>query len=109
LEMIGAELSKEWREVDKEQLYEAGWRKGVMTIFLLGVGEAKFQCYLLGSVAFVWIWIVFSWGQKSLWIFLSLNLAVDLLLCQKHQEKTRRSSVCILGTRAREMMNESKI
>jgi hypothetical protein len=24
LEMIGAKLSKEWREVDKEQLYEVG-------------------------------------------------------------------------------------
>ncbi len=24
LEMIGVELSKEWREVDKEQLYETG-------------------------------------------------------------------------------------
>jgi hypothetical protein len=25
-----------------------------------GVGEAKFRFYLLGSVAFVWIWIVLS-------------------------------------------------
>jgi hypothetical protein len=52
--------------------------------FLLGVREAKFQCYLLGSVAFVWIWIVLSWGWKSLWIFLFLNMALDLPLCQEH-------------------------
>jgi hypothetical protein len=38
-----------------------------------------------------------------------LNLTLDLLLCQECQEGNRRSNVCILGTRSREMMNESKI
>ncbi len=33
--------------------------------FLLGMGEAKFQFYLLRSMAFVWIFIVISRGQKS--------------------------------------------
>jgi hypothetical protein len=28
--------------------------------FLLGIGEAKFRFCSLGSVAFVWIWIVLS-------------------------------------------------
>jgi hypothetical protein len=56
LETIGAELPKEWMEVDKKQLYKAGWdkREGKQ-FFFWGVGEAKFWFCLLGSMAFVWI------------------------------------------------------
>jgi hypothetical protein len=67
LERIGVELSKEWREVDKEQLYEASWGGGKWGIFLLGMGEAKFWFCLLKNVEFLWILIVISWGQKSFW------------------------------------------
>jgi hypothetical protein len=35
-------------------------RKEEAKISFEGVGEAKFQFNLLGNVAFVWIWIVFS-------------------------------------------------
>jgi len=41
--------------------------------------------------------------------FIFMNLALDLLLCQEGQDKNMRSSVCILRTRIREMMNESRI
>jgi hypothetical protein len=41
LETIGAELSKEWKEVNKEQLYEVGWREGEAGNFLLGNGRRK--------------------------------------------------------------------
>ncbi len=42
LEMIGAKLSKEWKDVDNEKLYEVGWGRRKGKIFLLEVGEAKF-------------------------------------------------------------------
>jgi hypothetical protein len=42
--MIGAELSKEWRDVDNGQLYEVG-RGGGRGFFFWGVGGAKFQCF----------------------------------------------------------------
>jgi len=38
-----------------------------------------------------------------------MNLTLDLPLCQEHQEEIERSSICILGTKTREMMNESRI
>jgi hypothetical protein len=38
-----------------------------------------------------------------------MNLTLDLPLCQERQEEIRRSSICILGTKTREMMNESRI
>jgi len=38
-----------------------------------------------------------------------MNLALDLLLCQEGQDENMKSSVCILGTRTREMMNEYRI
>jgi hypothetical protein len=41
-------------------------RNGGQSFFLLGVGGAKFRFCSLRSVAFVWIWIVLSWGQKYL-------------------------------------------
>jgi 1,4-dihydroxy-2-naphthoate octaprenyltransferase len=77
--------------------------------FLLGVEEAKFWFCLLGSVTYVWIWIVFNWRQKYLWILLFLNLAPNLSLCQEHQEGITKYRVCILGTREGKMMNESRI
>jgi len=36
-------------------------------------------------------------------------MALNLPLCQERQDGIKRSSICILGTRAREMMNESRI
>jgi hypothetical protein len=36
-------------------------------------------------------------------------IMLDLPLCQERQEENRRSNVCILGTKTREMMNESRI
>jgi hypothetical protein len=35
-------------------------RREKENVFFWGVGEAKFQFNLLGSVAFVWIWIILS-------------------------------------------------
>jgi hypothetical protein len=67
LERIGVELSKDWREVDKEQLYEAGWKEGKGGFFFWGMGEAKFRFCLLRSMECVWILIIISWGRKSHW------------------------------------------
>jgi hypothetical protein len=36
-----------------------------------------------------------------------MNLTLNISPCQERKEKIRRSSICILGTKAREMMNES--
>jgi hypothetical protein len=33
----------------------------------------------------------------------------DLSMCQERQEGIKSSSICILGTKTREMMNESRI
>jgi hypothetical protein len=38
-----------------------------------------------------------------------MNLTLDLPLCQECQEEIMRSSICILGIKTREMMNESRI
>jgi hypothetical protein len=38
-----------------------------------------------------------------------MNLTLDLPLCQECQEEIRRSNICILGTKTREMMNDSRI
>ncbi len=65
LETIGAELSQEQKDVDNKKLYEAIGGGGRSMIFLLGMGEAKFRFCYLGSVEFVWILIVISWGWKS--------------------------------------------
>ncbi len=49
-------------------------------------------------------------GDRSLSGFLLLlNLAIGLPLCQERKEGNRRSSVCILGTRTREVMKESRV
>jgi hypothetical protein len=40
LEMIGVELSREWREVYEEQLYEVSRGKEKERIFLLGNGRS---------------------------------------------------------------------
>jgi hypothetical protein len=40
---------------------------------------------------------------------LLLNLAIGLPMCQERQEGNRRSSVCILGTRTREVMKEFRV
>jgi hypothetical protein len=77
--------------------------------FLLGVGEAKFRFCSLGNVAFVWIWIVLSWGRKYLWILLFLNMVPNLPLCQERQEGIRTSKVYILRTKTRELMNKCRI
>jgi hypothetical protein len=107
LETIGAKFSKEWREVDKRQLYEIGWKKGKGAISF-GRGEAKLWFCLLGRVAFVWIWLYSVEDESPSRLFFFWNLAPDLPLCQKCHEGIRRFSVCILGTRTREMRNESR-
>jgi len=38
-----------------------------------------------------------------------MNLTFDFPLCQEHQDENRRFSVCILRTKTKEMMNESRI
>jgi hypothetical protein len=38
-----------------------------------------------------------------------MNMMLDLMLCREHQEDIRKSSICILGTKTRETMNESRI
>jgi len=38
-----------------------------------------------------------------------MNLTLDFSLCQECQEEIRIFSICILGTKTREMMNESRI
>jgi len=39
-----------------------------------------------------------------------MNLTLDLPLCQECQEEIKRSNICILGTKTREiMMNDSRI
>jgi hypothetical protein len=38
-----------------------------------------------------------------------MNLTFDLPLCQEHQNENRGSSVYILKTKTKEMMNEYKI
>jgi hypothetical protein len=38
-----------------------------------------------------------------------LNLTPNFPMCQKRQEGIRRSNICILRTKAKEMMNESRI
>jgi len=47
--------------------------------------------------------------QVPLEFFFLLNLVLDLSLCQERQEGNKRFNVCILGTRTREKMNESRI
>ncbi len=56
---------------------------------------------------FVWIFYSISWGQKSLYTFFFVDLAPDFPLCLECQERNRRSSICILRTRSREMMKKS--
>jgi hypothetical protein len=77
--------------------------------FFWGVREAIFQfCFRKCCILFGYGLYSVEDGSPS-GLFLFLNLAPDLSLCQEHQEGIRRSSICILGTKAREMMNESRI
>jgi hypothetical protein len=73
-----------------------------------GMREAKLRFYFR-KCCILFGYGLYSIEDRSPGLFLFLNLAPDLSLCQEHQEGIRRSSICILGTKARKMMNESRI
>jgi len=73
-------------------------------------GEKLSSYFLLVRMCGIgWNFIVISGDKSPFGFLLVTNLTLDLPLCQERQEGIRRSSICILRTISREMMNESRI
>jgi hypothetical protein len=63
--MVGIVLSREWKDVDEEKIYKAGW-EGIKEAIFGRVEEVKFQ-FLSEVVEFIWILDSNQLGMDALW------------------------------------------